>query len=71
MAKQRVDLNEFPNLVGKRILLTSNAVKYEGVVKDVTDVFVTINASITDVPHLLRLDRRVMSPKNNFLYVLD
>ena len=71
MAKRKVELSEFPNLVGKRILLVSNAVKYEGVVQSVTKKYVHINASITDIPRSLRLDREVMNPISNFLYVLE
>lgn len=66
----KVDIKEFPNLVGERIRLVSNGVVYQGKVTKVEPEFVFLNAGITDVPQIIRLDRRVMNPTSNFLYKL-
>lgn len=67
---ERVDIQEFPNIVGERVRLVSNGVVYEGVVTKVEDDFVFLNAGITDIPQTIRLDRRVMNPTCNFLYII-
>lgn len=71
MVKTKVDLQEFPNLIGEKVIFISNGVEYKGTVRWVNDTFVHINVSITDIPHLVRLDRRIMAPERNFLYKIS